>query len=137
MIHLFYGCSSLEVINMTQFNGENVDNAELFLKGVSNLKMLILYCSQLNDNILEELKDAIGKIENLAVCQDETQIIEGVDGCDIQPGTGSPDNQSSSKPIKKTYVKPPDFPYTTSPYIFFILINFIYIYNIYNYLIFF
>ena len=52
----------------------------------------------------------------MAVCQDETQIIEGVDGCDIQPGTGSPDDQSSSKPIKKTYVKPPDFPYTTPPY---------------------
>ena len=37
MIHLFYGCSSLEVINMTSFNGENVDNAELLMA-----KMLIM-----------------------------------------------------------------------------------------------
>ena len=89
MIHLFYGCSSLEVINMTSFNGENVDNAELFLKGASNLTKLILYGAKVNENFIEELMDAIGKNQNLAVCQDEGKIIEGEDGCAVQSTTGS------------------------------------------------
>ena len=89
MTQLFYGCSSLEFINMTSFNGKNVNNAELFLRGTKSLKKLILYNAEVSDIFKEELLKSLDKNQNMSVCHDDNKIIDDKDGC-ATPNAGSP-----------------------------------------------
>ena len=81
MTQLFYGCSSLEFINMTSFNGKNVNNAELFLRGTKSLKKLILYNAEVSDIFKEELLKPLDENQNMVVCHEDNKIIDDKDGC--------------------------------------------------------